>query len=140
MSMGGNLSDFWVAIAASAPVIALAGLVSLPDAAVAGAMLKRAKDEKNKQAERIWLQKLGPQSFWVIIYGIGNLVTQGFVLIVALLALLQGGTPIPGILIVGVEGFGLLLLLVAALLAGQVGAQRQRLEEDHRSPGLRRTD
>ncbi len=47
----------------------------------------------------------------------------------ALLALLDDSPPIPGIWIIVVEGIGLLLLLVAALLAGQVGAARLRVEE-----------
>lgn len=132
MAISGDYTDFWVAIAAAAPVIALAGLVSMTDAAVAGDILKRAKDGGESLAEKIWLQKLGPQSSWVIIYGICTLVTQGFVLMVALLALLQDSTPIPGIWIVVVEGIGLLLLLVAALLAGQVGVQRKRLEDNRK--------
>jgi hypothetical protein len=72
---------------------------------------------------------VGPPSLWVSIYNLFNLLTQGFVLIVALLALLQDSTPIPGIAIIVVEGVGLLFLLLAALLAGQVGAERQRWDE-----------
>src|SRR5262249_11122447 len=128
MATSGNFTDFWVAVAASAPVIALAALVPMPDAAVAGSMLKRAKDNGQPPAQRIFLQRLGPQSFWVIMWGIATLVTQGVVLIVALLALLQGVTPKPAIWIIVVEGVGLLLLLVATLLAGEAGAQRQQLE------------
>jgi hypothetical protein len=133
MAMSGDQTDFWVVIAASAPVIALAGLVSMPDAAVAGDILKRARDAGEAVAQKIWLQRLGPQSFWVIIYSMATLVTQSFALIVALLALLQGSTPIPGISIIVAEGIGLLMLLLATLLAGQVGAQRQRVEDNRKA-------
>jgi hypothetical protein len=51
------------------------------------------------------------------------------VLISALLALLDDAMPVPGIAIIVIEGVGLLFLLLAALLAGQVGAARKRLEE-----------
>jgi hypothetical protein len=86
------------------------------------------------------VQLLGPPNGWVIIYGISNLVVQGFVLIVALLALLYDSTPIPGIFIIVVEGLGLLALLVAALLAGQVGAARQRLEDEQLQRERSQTD
>jgi hypothetical protein len=108
MATDGNFTDFWVAVAASAPVIALAALVPMPDAAVAGSMLKRARDKGQPLARRIFLQGLGPQSFWVIMWGIATLMTQGVVLIVALLALLQDVTPKPATWIIFVEGIGLL--------------------------------
>jgi hypothetical protein len=126
-----NARDFWVAAAAAAPVIALAGLFSLTDAAVAGDVLKRAKSENPELRGVVTrgVQLVGPPNGWVIIYGILNLVMQGFVLIVALLALLHDATPVPGIWVIVVEGAGLLFLLLAAMLAGQVGGARQRVEE-----------
>jgi hypothetical protein len=133
MALSENAKDFWGAAAAAAPVIALAGLVSLPDAAVAGGVLKRA-DRALVDRLTSGVQLLGPPNGWVIIYGISNLVAQGFVLIVALTALLYDGTPIPGVAIIIVEGLGLLALLAAALLAGQVGTARQRLEEEQQQP------
>jgi hypothetical protein len=59
---------------------------------------------------------------------------QGFVLIAALFALLQDGTPIPGGWIIGVEIAGLVFLLLAALCAGAVGAERHRWEEKALTP------
>jgi uncharacterized membrane protein YbhN (UPF0104 family) len=128
MALSENARDFWVAAAAAAPVIALAGIVSIPDAFVAGNKLKRT-NVTERRAVTSGRQLVGPPNGWVIVYSISNLVAQSFVLIVALLALLDDGMPIPGISVVVIEGVGLLLLLLAALLAGQVGAARQWLEE-----------
>lgn len=132
MGLSESARDFWVAAAAAAPVIALAGLVSIPDAAVAGNMLRRVRATNSELVRKVTSggQLLAPPNGWIIIYGILNLVLQGFVLIVALLALLDNASPIPGIWIIVVEGVGLLFLLVAALLAGQVGAARQQVEEE----------
>lgn len=147
MGLSKNVEDFWIAAAAAAPVIALAGLVAITDAAVAGDILRRKKKDiktktktKTKKEKKEALKNfrdlvgggratLGPQNVWIIIYSILNLVAQGFVLIVALLALLHDGTLIPGTAIIYVEGIGLAVLLWAALLAAQVGRQRQRLAE-----------
>ena len=76
---------------------------------------------------------LGPQYIGVISYSVVNLVLQGGVLIVALLALLHEDATIPhttlsGTWLVVVEIIGLAFLLIVALLAGQVGRQRQRVE------------
>jgi hypothetical protein len=171
---------FWTAIAAAAPVIALAGVVTITDAGVAGNILRlkkkqmiseetaketpgvSKKDAKNKAKKDFYkltggrrdldsadaagngrLKRLsdwavvhpllGPQYMWVIIYSVVNLVLQGGVLIVALLALLHEDATIPhttisGTWIVVVEIIGLAFLLIVALLAGQVGRQRQRVE------------
>jgi hypothetical protein len=143
MALSESASDFWIAAAAAAPVIALAGLVSLPDAAVSGSILKQAKTDDQQLLRQVTrgLQLIGPPNGWVIIYGIFNLFAQGFVLIVALLALLYDGTPIPGISVIIVEGVGLLALLIAALLAGQVSAARKRLEDERqRQRETKRTD
>lgn len=130
-------TEFWVAAAAAAPVLALAGLVAFTDAGVAGDVLKQTKqkwidDGKTTEDEFRKLvgfgRLLGAQNRWVVFWGVFNLVVQGFVLIVALLALLNGGMPIPGIVIVWLEVFGLVVLLIAAFLAAQVGWQRQRVE------------
>jgi hypothetical protein len=131
MTLSDNAADFWIACAAAAPVIALTGLVAITDTAVTGDIIKRARRRypalKNEMMKGD--EGLGPPSTWIFIYSIFNLLTQGFVLIAALLALLQNGTPIPGISIIVVEGVGLLFLLIAAWLAGQVGAERRRWEE-----------
>jgi heme A synthase len=130
-------TDFWVAVAAAAPVLALAGLVAFTDAGVAGDVLKRTRkdwiDEGKTTKEEFrkqlgWGRLFGAQNRWVVVYGVLNLVVQGFVLIVALWALLYEDPPIPGIWIVGLEVFGLVVLLVSAFLAAQVGWQRQRVE------------
>ena len=132
IALSDHAKDFWVASAAAAPVIALAGLVSIPDAAVAGNMLKRVKSTNSDLVRKVTseVQLLASPNGWIIIYGFLKLVAQGFVLITALLALLDDSPPIPGIWIIVVEGVGLLFLLVAALLAGQVGAARQLVEEE----------
>lgn len=125
-------TSFWVAAAAAAPIIALAGLVSIPDAAVSGNILKREKPNYPNVVRKLvgGQQLLAPPNGWIIIYGILNLMVQGFVLITALLALLDGRSPIPGLWIIVLEGVGLLFLLVAALLAGQVSAVRQQVNEE----------
>jgi hypothetical protein len=132
MTLSDNPTDFWIACAAAAPVIALAGLVAITDTAVTGNIIKRARMRYPALRDEMMgggREFLGPPSAWIFVYSMFNLLAQGFVLIVALLALLQNGTPIPGISIIVVEGVGLLFLLVAAWLAGQVGAESQRWEE-----------
>jgi hypothetical protein len=124
--------DFWMACAAAAPVIALTGLVAITDTAVTGNIIKRARKRHPTLCDEMrgtGHERLGLPSTWIFIYSGFNLLTQGFVLIVALLALLQKGTPIPGTSIIVVEGVGLLFLLIAAWLAGQVGAEKRRWEE-----------
>jgi len=132
MGLSEQAADFWVAAAAAAPVIALAGLVSIPDAAVAGNILSREKPNYPKVVGTLvgGRQLLAPPNGWIIIYGILNLVVQGFVLIMALLALLDNRPLVAGFWIIVLEGIGLFFLLVAALLAGQVSAVRQQVEEE----------
>jgi hypothetical protein len=145
MGLPGHTPDFWTATAAAAPVIALAGLVAITDAAVAGEVLRKKKRQMIKAAntraakkqarkgfrELIEVRKpiFGPQHWWVIIYSIVNLPAQGFVLIVALWTLLHDRAPVSGTFIIVLEIIGLSFLLLATLLAAQVGRQRQRLEE-----------
>lgn len=76
-----------------------------------------------------WGKFLGPQSKWVIIYGIFILLTQGAVLIAALWALLYDSPLIPGSLAISAEILGFSSLAVAAVLQSQVRIQRQRLEK-----------
>lgn len=130
MTFGDDARDFWVATAAAAPVIALGGLVLIRDVAVAGDMLRRAR-QNPEQSRGVFkgAQRIGPPGMWVAFYCIFTLLKQSFVLIVALLALLQGDAPIPGKAVIVVEGIGLFFLLLAATLAGQVGAESRRWEE-----------
>ena len=132
MTLSENVRDFWLACAAAAPVIALTGLVAITDTAVTGNVIKRARERYpalKKEMMEGGNEWLGPGSTWIFFYSVFNLLAQGFVLIVALLALLHNDTPIRGIWIIALEGVGLLFLLVAAWLAGQVSAERQRWEE-----------
>ncbi len=132
MALSENAPDFWVAAAAAAPIIALAGLVAITDTAIASDIIKRARDENPELKGNVIrgkVEQLGPPTYWILIYNFFNVLIQGFVLMVALLALLQDGTPIPGIAIIVVEGIALLFLLLAAWLAGQIGAERERWKE-----------
>jgi hypothetical protein len=130
MALAENARDFWLAAAAAAPVIALSGLVLITDSAVARDIIGRAKKEAPTPPDlTIGIQMLGPPSMWAIFYCIVTLLTQCFVLIAALFALLQDDTMISGILIIVVEIIGLVFLLLAAVLTGQAGVIRQRWEE-----------
>ena len=133
MTLSDNAPDFWVAAAAAAPVAALAGLVLITDAAVAGNILKetRKMDGGKELLEKLaGKQLIGPPTWWISFYIIVNLLLQVFVLVAALWALLYDSPPVPGLAIIVVEIIGLIFLLAAAWLAGQVAAIRHRLEED----------
>ena len=130
MTLSENAEDFWVAAAAAAPVIALAGLVSISDATGVAGMLRRARGNGGPLGDVAKSVKLaGWYNFLVITYSILNLVTQGFVLIVALLTLFNDRTSISGAYIIIVEALGIFIVLLVATLAGVVGAERRRLEE-----------
>lgn len=126
MALSDSARDFWVAAAAAAPVIALAGLVSITDSAVLASTLKRTAAELGRSAAIYWVRY---SNTTVILYSFFNLLTQGFVLIVALWALLYNSAPVKGLLVILVEGAGLLVLSVVAITAGRVGGARQQLEE-----------
>jgi hypothetical protein len=130
MALTDNARDFWVATAAAAPVIALAGLVSITDAAGVAGTLKRALTESGPVGNVARsIRQARFYNIYVIIYCIINLVVQGSVLIAALLSLLNDSASIPGLWIIWLESVGFIYLLVIAMMAGRVGAARRQLEE-----------
>jgi hypothetical protein len=131
MALSDSAPDFWIAAAAAAPVVALAGLVLITDAAVAGNIVRRAKTEHKVLYDSVAKGKevIGPPTWWIGFYIVVNLLLQVFVLITALWALHYDSPPVPGLAIIVVEIIGLIFLLTAALLAGQVGVVRHQLEE-----------
>jgi hypothetical protein len=115
-------SDFWVAAAAAAPVIALANVVTIgdslgflydfPDVAEDVAILNRGK--RRGQIERRAVEFTESVRRAVLVASIANLVLQALALLACLISLGVGSSAIVAIPVIIVEVLGLLLLGPAA--------------------------
>jgi hypothetical protein len=110
-------ADFWVAIAAAAPVIALANTVTLastlpgPTASLASYLIRT---QKNVTAQ-------ARSTVLVILAAVLNFAVQTFALTTALAALASAEDVLPPALIVACECLGMLTLLILAVIALRAG-------------------
>jgi hypothetical protein len=108
--------NFWVAVAAAAPVIALASVISATDALRMYDDFERPADI----AEEAWPDKLARQGIrwlWVLMTVTGlNLVVEGFALVFALISLANGYNQIPPVIpAIGVPA-GIALVVISGVL------------------------
>jgi hypothetical protein len=131
MALAESELDFWLAAAAAAPIIALAGLVSITDSAVVSGMIKQTNKGAGPiiRAARSTRLAVGSNSL-IMAYSIINLLVQGLAFIASLWTLLIGRVGwFSGGVVMGLEASGFLYLLVIAWMAGRVGTVRREIEE-----------
>jgi hypothetical protein len=104
--------SFWIAVAAAAPVVALAAIVAFTDiAGISGG--RRAPGDTDPD-----VIKLGRRLLWSgYATGLGNVLLQAVMLLLALLSLAAGHDQAPLIVAEVTTPLGVLLLLVASVLA-----------------------
>jgi hypothetical protein len=105
--------SFWIAVAAAAPVIALAAIVALTDTARAAGLDRYAPDGADPDLIRA-AQKLLRSGYAA---GLVNIVLQAVTLLLALLSLAAGHDQAPLIVAEITAPFGIFLLFAGGMIA-----------------------
>jgi uncharacterized membrane protein YbhN (UPF0104 family) len=132
-------TDLWVAVAASAPVIALAAVVSLEGTLELSSTLLSGKRRLRRKYARLANTEMAVQrGRWTIRLGIllsiTNLWLQGATLTAALVSLGLGRDELPPVLVAAAEGAGLVALVCASVLKVWSNELALRIDEDLARP------
>jgi hypothetical protein len=115
MATAGFNDQFWVAVAAAAPVIGLSSVVAADQAVKA---LERARDRARQGTQGQQPPKSPGPAFWVTYF---NILVQAGALAAALRSLSGRTNTMPMALAIFIEFFGMVLIFVPTRATGKPG-------------------
>ena len=134
-------SDFWVAVVAAAPVIALAALLTSGDAIDAKVSLSRrrrllgARPPTHPDDAELLLRRGGRTNLRSYLASSVNTIIQGLVFMCGLVSLSDQRDAVPRILVVAGQTVGFFLLIDATTAAARTRHMAFHLDEAQSEPG-----